>query len=130
VKLAHAKAQLKKYDEALEMYRDALEIRCGVLGCNHPSVAKLKCQIGLLYFEAGESLAAQAAFEDALSIYTTNKNLDDQNHMRGEQTPILLCETNDYALQETLFNLGTIQLKRRNFDQATFSLEKALEVRT
>eukprot|EP00978_Attheya_sp_CCMP212_P019484 scaffold54641_cov63-Attheya_sp.AAC.3 len=128
VKLAHAKAQLKKYDEALEIYRDALKIRCEVLGRNHPSVAKLKCQIGLLYFEAGESLAAQAAFEDALSIYTTNKKLDDQNHMRGEQTTIILRETNDYALQETLFNLGTIQLKRRNFDQAIMSLEKALEI--
>jgi tetratricopeptide (TPR) repeat protein len=103
-------------------------------------VAQTLSQMACLYFEAGELLAAQATFTDALYIYRivleqqssaspemerNGNTINNNNNINSNSSH----NNNLSQLAETLCNLGSIQNKRKNHVSAIASFSEALEVR-
>jgi len=111
IKLGTVSLYLQQFDVGLSAYRDALRILRKHRGHYDPKVAEILSRIGFLYFQAGELLASQASFEESLDIYQTIQSGD---------------ELVKHAFAETLCNVGTIQTKKKQFDCAIASFQKAL----
>jgi tetratricopeptide (TPR) repeat protein len=139
-KLSAAQSQVKQWDGAVENVRESLRIMRSIVGNEHVMVAQTLSQMACLYFEAGELLAAQATFSDALYIYRIvleqqqpsaspemerNGNTSMNNNIINSNSH----NNNLSQLAETLCNLGSIQNKRKNHVSAIASFSEALEVR-
>lgn len=92
------------------MFRDAVKIVRTKLGYDDLNVAEVQCQIGHLFFEAGDLNAALHAFADALAVHCAN-------------------DVNRPAIAETLCNIGSIHLEQKTFDPAIECFLEALHVR-
>jgi tetratricopeptide (TPR) repeat protein len=66
--LANAEFQLKRHDDALAHYQDALDLAIGVLGPDHPDVAAVHNNIGLLLRNMGRARDGAEHLERALEI--------------------------------------------------------------
>lgn len=115
-KLATVRVHLRKFDDALAAFLEALRITRKHLGYGHSCVAQLQSHIGCVYYEVGEYMAAQATFEDALDIYRTL-------WASGIELDVSIL-----AVTEMLCNIGSIQSKRKNFFGAIASFSEALDV--
>ena len=115
-KLGAAQTALGKFDEAFVKLRKALKIARQTLGHEHKTVAQMLCHLACLYFEAGELMASEASFQDALEIYrcvwSSAENRD-------------ACMT---QLTDTLCNVGSIQNRRKRFAAAVESFSEALDL--
>jgi len=115
-KLGAAQTALGKFDEAFVKLRKALKIARDSLGHEHKTVAQMLCHLACLYFEAGELMASEASFQDALEIYrcvwSSAENRD-------------ACMT---QLTDTLCNVGSIQNRRKRFAAAVESFSEALDL--
>lgn len=58
-----------RYDEAMTLHREALEIRRQWLGSRHPHVAVSKCSIAAIHMGRGEWEEARVELEQALEIW-------------------------------------------------------------
>jgi tetratricopeptide (TPR) repeat protein len=115
-KLGQTRVFQHKLEEAFEDLRLACKIARLNLGYEHKTVAQMLCHTACLYFEAGELFAAQASFQDALDIY---RNIwSDQVDRDG-------CMA---QLTDTLCNIGSIQNRRKRFDDAVQSFKEALDL--
>ena len=115
-KLGCAEIVIGQYDDARQHLREASGIIHKTMGRTNKSMAQITCHLACLYYEVGELFASQATFEDALDIYrgifTSESDRD-------------ACMT---QITETLCNIGSIQNKRKNFEQATESFREALDL--
>lgn len=66
--LANAEFQLKRHDDALAHYQEALDLAIGVLGPDHPDVAGVHNNIGLLLRNMGRAPEGAEHLERALAI--------------------------------------------------------------
>lgn len=107
-KLGSTRVALGKLDDALVDLRRAIRIsrEVGVLKTQGQVQAHLAC----LYFEAGELLAAQATFEDALEIFVS-------------------CNEKK-QITDALCNIGWIQNRRKQHTRAIATFTHALELET
>ena len=64
------------YDRALELYKEAFEIRKKILGEQHPDLATSYNNIGLLYLDKKEWIQSMEYLEQALSIYEESLGKD------------------------------------------------------
>jgi len=108
IKLGHVLTRLKKHDDAIKAFKDALHISRDHHDDHQVQSAQILCHIGCLYYDAKELMAAQATFSEALSLY------------RQQDEP--------KSVSETLCNVGSIQLKRKNFKDAINSFSEALHL--
>ena len=115
-KLGSARVALQKFDDGLDVLREALSIARKSLGRSNKTVAQILCHIACLYFEASELFSAQATFEDALEIY---------REVFPTATDRDACMT---QMTETLCNIGSIQNKRKNFSAAIDCFREALDL--
>eukprot|EP00521_Asterionellopsis_glacialis_P008371 CAMPEP_0195283704 /NCGR_PEP_ID=MMETSP0707-20130614/2162_1 /TAXON_ID=33640 /ORGANISM="Asterionellopsis glacialis, Strain CCMP134" /LENGTH=575 /DNA_ID=CAMNT_0040342921 /DNA_START=79 /DNA_END=1806 /DNA_ORIENTATION=- len=106
VKLGHVYTKLKKHDSAVKSFKAALHISRDHHDDQQIQSAQVLSHIGCLYYDAKELMAAQATFCDALALY----------RQKGEQR----------SVSETLCNVGSIQLKRKNLKDAIDSFSEAL----
>lgn len=113
-KLGAAETALRKFDAAFGHLRRALKIARTSLGHEHKTVAQMLCHTACLYFEAGELMASEAEFQDALEIY--------RSVWEGERGSVLM------QLTDTLCNVGSIQNRRKRFKEAVASFSEALEL--
>jgi tetratricopeptide (TPR) repeat protein len=115
-KLGASQVVLRRFDEAYENLRAALRISRTLLGHEHKTVAQMYCHLACLFYEAGESMAAQSSFEDALSIYRIVWRQEDDRDGCMIQ------------LTDTLCNIGSIQNRRMKFAEAIETFSEALEL--
>jgi tetratricopeptide (TPR) repeat protein len=171
-KLGAALTALAKYDEAIECLRRALKIcqtapptpttssttttpatagtGTGVTtsNSNAKTTAQMLCHLACLYFEAGELMASEATFHDALDMYrqvyhdTNNSNnnvVNNHNHNNGSgsSTAGSLSSHNSsnnnnvnvmLQLADTLCNVGSIQNRRKRFHKSVESFSEALDL--
>lgn len=115
-KLGATQVSLKKFDDAFENLRRAQKIATDKLGRQHKTVAQIMAHLACLYFEAGQILASQATFEDALEIY---------RNVWSDQDDRDSCML---QLTDTLCNIGSLQNKRKRYTEAIASFSEALDL--
>lgn len=115
-KLGSTQVALQKFDDALINLREAHRIACAKVGHHHKTVAQTLCNLAYLYFQAGELLAAEATFNDALDIYRSVWASDQDRDSCMAQ------------LTDTLCNIGSIQNKRKRFTAAIPCFKEALDL--
>jgi len=123
--LGVAQLECKRHRKALVAFREALQIRRDFLGPKHPKVGKILNNVGCALYELNEMEGARLAFEEALQIQReTLRNSSpvagDEMETRSNSNSALL------SIAATLCNLGSIQVRYSNFDEASVALEEAL----
>lgn len=121
--VAHLENQ--QHREALIVFREALQIRRGFLGPKHPKVGKILNNIGCALYELEELEGAKIAFEEALEIQRESLrscNAADEEEHGAQSNQALL------SIASTLCNLGSIQLRWEQYEEASVVLEEALLV--
>jgi len=119
--LGVAQLECQAYKEALVAFREALRIRREFLGNKHPKVGKILNNVGCALFELCELEGSKMAFEEALEIQRdTLKNAPNNANAGSASNHALL------SIASTLCNLGSIQLRRQEFEEAAIALEEAL----
>jgi tetratricopeptide (TPR) repeat protein len=107
------------------------------------------CHLACLYFEAGELMASEATFHDALDLYRQvyKDNINNNTATNGGSTTFSsnqsICSNNStgtnnnnsngYAnvmlqLADTLCNVGSIQNRRKRFGKSVESFTEALDL--
>ena len=115
-KLGSARVALHKFDDGLQVLREALRVTRKTLGRSNKTVAQILCHMACLYYEAAEFFSAQATFEDALEIY------------REVFPSEVERDTCMAQMTEVLCNIGSIQNKRKNFSGAIECFREALDL--
>jgi len=100
-----------KYEEALQYYLRALEIRENKLGVDHPDVAGTLNNIGVVYYNQGK-------YEEALQYYL--RDLEISEKKLGVDHP-------DVAT--TLNNIGVVYYNQDKYEEALKYHLRALEIR-
>ncbi len=115
-KLGSARVARHKFDDGLQVLREALRVTRNTLGRSNKTVAQILCHIACLYFEAGELFSAQATFEDALDIYREVFSSEPDRDACMAQMTEVLC------------NIGSIHNKRKSFSGAIECFREALDL--
>lgn len=115
-KLGSTRVALKKFDEALTDLREANRIARYRVGSDSKLGAQTLCNMAYLYFQAGELLAAEATFRDALDIYRAVWSSDTDRDSCMAQLTDCLC------------NIGSIENKRKRYGCAISSFNEALDL--
>ena len=116
MKLGEVRLRLKQHEQSRSAFRHAVQIVRMRMGYDHIRVSEIQSEIGYLLFEAGDLVAAVNAFADALVVYRSmlvNDEMDTRSKV---------------AMSETLCNIGSIHLERKNFDAAIDCFLEALQV--
>jgi Tfp pilus assembly protein PilF len=127
--LGVAYLESQNYDQALVAFREALHIRRNFLGPRHLKCSKILNNIGCAQYSLDELEEARQTFEEALDIQRETLRLvpsteDGQDSISADSNSILL------SMASTLCNVGSIRLRRGQFDEADVALEEALLVST
>ncbi len=101
---------ISQYELAETILKETLEVRCKVLGENHPDVALSLNNLAALYVETGNYAAAEPLYRQALEL---RRRVLPENH-------------SDIA--QSLNNLGVLYLSLGNYSEATPILRQALEI--
>jgi tetratricopeptide (TPR) repeat protein len=117
-KLGLAQASLGSSEQAFASLRQALAISRQELG-SHKTTAQMLCHLGCFYFETGELFAAQATFQDAYDMYQQV-----WNHQSSDQQACLV------QMVDTLCNIGSIQNRRKRYNDGIETFQQALELIT
>lgn len=105
---------LRRFDDALWTFREALSVRKHALGSLHPSTARIYNNIGCVYVEFSEFKQARRSFEAALDIQRSALSAEQDNSQLMFATATTLC------------NLGYLYRFRDMHAKATFVLKEAL----
>jgi len=116
VKAGITKLLLRKFDEALYSFREALSIRRRALGHLHPSTAKIYNNIGCVYVEFNELREARRAFESALDVQRNGLCYE------PESGPLL------FGAATTLSNLGYLYTSRGLHAKTCLVLKEAVDM--
>lgn len=117
-KLGLAQASLGNSEQAFCSLRQALAISKQELG-SHKTTAQMLCHLGCFYFETGELFAAQATFQDAYDMYQQV-----WHHQSSDQQACLV------QMVDTLCNIGSIQNRRKRYNDGITTFQQALELIT
>jgi tetratricopeptide (TPR) repeat protein len=115
-KLGQTRVFLRKLDPAHADLRRALKIARQTLGVQHKTVAVIQCHTAVCYFEAGEFMAAQGSFQDAVDIYRQIWKTE------GDRDACMA------QLTDALCNIGSIQNRRKRFEDAVVTFKEALDL--
>ena len=106
----------EKYEDALNIFNDALKIRIQAFGSKDPKVAMVLNNIACAHFEMGNPLNALGTFKEAREV---------EQHALGSSQNANLDLLH---VATTLSNIGYIQLQIKNYEEARGVLEDALLV--
>jgi tetratricopeptide (TPR) repeat protein len=124
--LGVANLESGKYEMSLLPFREALNIRRTFLGSRHPKCSKLLNNIGCALYSLDELDDARTVFQEALGIQRDTLRLmpssEEAQESYAQSNNILL------SMASTLCNLGSINLKKGQFEEAGVALEEALLV--
>jgi tetratricopeptide (TPR) repeat protein len=101
-----------KIEEAGELYEEALEMREGIYGGDHPDVADSLNRIGRWKLFSGDTEGANENFDDALAMFRRVYE-GDENHLE---------------VANTLLNIGDVQERIGEFDLAESTYRRALNI--
>lgn len=101
-----------RLDEATQMHQRALEVRKGIVGKNHPSLAECFNNLGGLFFTRGNFQKAVEHFEEAFELLT-------EASAGQEDSPYVAL---------TLYNLGLCRASLGHMQTAKTTLSKALQM--
>jgi tetratricopeptide (TPR) repeat protein len=115
-------------------FRNALTIRRQTLSHRDVKISRLLNNIGCCLFELGEMNKADVAFEEALKIQRINmKNTKKSitvniisNQNSGRNAAAGSIQQNLFSIASTLCNIGSIQLRLKQYEEAAVCLEEAL----
>jgi tetratricopeptide (TPR) repeat protein len=105
-----------KYDQALNLYKRALEIKVRILGKEHPQVAGILNDLAMLYLSQGEYAKAESLFKQAITI---------NEAAYGKENRELACNLNNLGLVYRA--MGKNALAGTLFQRALTIREKAPE---
>ena len=113
---------LKRYDDALDVLNEALDLREREVSTSSDTkkqllVAKILNNIGCVYYEYGDMRAARKTLNEALKI---------QEEILGSNDPT--SEPGLLSMASTMCNVGYVYLERRKFDDAIVMFEEALSI--
>lgn len=106
---------LEQLDKALESFQKALDIRNKLQKRDQLEVAKIYNNMGCVYYQKGDKLAALNLFIDALQIQ--------RRFFQPIKRESLIHDTSI-----TLGNMGKIYVEQNDFDMSFFLFEEALMV--
>jgi len=117
--------EINQYKVALHAFYQSLSIRRKALNRSDPRVARLLNNIGCCLHEIGQLEGAILAFDEALDI---------QREVMRTMTPGKVCERNGrnnvnnllLTIAATLFNIGSLKLRCKLYDDSLIMLEEAL----
>lgn len=101
--------QSGQFRQALESFEECLDIRCQILGRDHPSIGELLFYIGNLLREVGDLDLAAVKFEESLAI--------------AEQT-----NPNSIECADGLFSLGVLHTEKKQFSLALEAYLGSLQI--
>ena len=126
--LGVAHLESENYHEAFAAFQEALFIRRNFLGPRHTKCSKILNNIGCALYAIEDFAKAKRAFDEALDIQRDAlRSLPSKEgaESNGTQSNTLLL-----SMASTLCNIGSIQLRWGDFDEAEKALEEALLVRS
>jgi len=106
-----------KLGKALRLWREAMQLACMSMGYDHPHVAVLLNNIGVLHHESGDAIGSVRALEESLEL---------QRKMMSN-APIHL-ENALYQLATTMGNLAIACERRNQYDRAIQQMEESLSL--
>lgn len=132
--LGMAHMELEQHKFAYMAFRNALTIRRQTLSHRDVKISRLLNNIGCCLFELGEMNKADVAFEEALKIQRINmKNTKKSitvniisNQNSGRNAAAGSIQQNLLSIASTLCNIGSIQLRLKQYEEAAVCLEEAL----
>lgn len=119
-KLGSVRLQAGRIEEAFTDLQKALKIAKKLQKAK--TIAQMLCHLGCFYFQVQELFAAQATFQEALTLY--------RQFWQEESSAMKAPDRNALMLQltDTLCNIGTIQNRRKRFSHAIASFQEALDL--
>jgi tetratricopeptide (TPR) repeat protein len=106
-----------KLSRALKMWREALQMACMAMGYDHPHVAVLLNNIGVLHFESGDLIGCLTALEESVEL----------QRMLLRST-LLNVEHSLHQLATTMGNLAMAYERRGQCDQSVSLLQESLSL--
>jgi tetratricopeptide (TPR) repeat protein len=119
-KLGSVRLQAGRFEEAFADLQKALKIANKLE--KPKTIAQMQCHLGCFYFQAQELFAAQATFQEALTLYRQFWQEESANMGAADRNALML------QLTDTLCNIGTIQNRRKRFSHAITSFQEALDL--
>jgi tetratricopeptide (TPR) repeat protein len=101
---------------ALKAWREAMQLCCLAVGYDHPIVAVLLNNIGVLHFDSGDSLAAIRALEESLDL---------QRSMLKSGLAAVHVDHALYQMATTMGNLALALELNERFDRAIALLQES-----
>ena len=119
-KLGSVRLQAGRIEEAFTDLQKALKIAKKLQ--KPKTIAQMLCHLGCFYFQVQELFAAQATFQEALTLYREFWQEESANLNPADRNALML------QLTDTLCNIGTIQNRRKRFSNAISSFQEALDL--
>jgi tetratricopeptide (TPR) repeat protein len=112
---------------SLKSWREAMQMCCVTVGYEHPIVAILLNNIGVLHYEAGDALSSTRALEESLEL---QRNLLRTGMADGSGGTCCASATHvDYALYQMATTVGNLAMAcelREQYDRSTSLLQESL----
>jgi len=132
--LGMAHMELEQHEFAYMAFRNALTIRRQTLSHRDVKISRLLNNIGCCLFELGEMTKADVAFVEALKIQRINMKITNKtnamniisNQNSGRNAAAGGIQQNLLSIASTLCNIGSIQLRLKQYEEAAVCLEEAL----
>ena len=119
-KLGSVRLQAGRMEEAFADLQKALKIAKKLQ--KPKTIAQMLCHLGCFYFQVQELFAAQATFQEALTLYRQFWQEESNNLSSSDRNALML------QLTDTICNIGTIQNRRKRFSNAIASFQEALDL--
>lgn len=119
-KLGSVRLQSGRIEEAFVDLQKALKIAKKLQ--KPKTIAQMLCHVGCFHFQVQELFAAQAAFQEALTLYRQFWQDESANMNPADRNALML------QLTDTLCNVGTILNRRKRFSNAIPSFQEALDL--
>jgi tetratricopeptide (TPR) repeat protein len=119
--------EVERIGEALVSFREALHISRNALGPKHIKCSKILNNIGCALYTNDELEESRSAFAEALDIYRYSLNHVDDTQEASKSN----SHSNNLmmSMASTLCNIGSIELRYGQLDEAEIALDEALLVR-
>jgi tetratricopeptide (TPR) repeat protein len=123
-----ANFRVERYQEALELYRQAEPFFITAYKARVFRIADLRQQIGKVYLQIGEFSKAELLFQQSQELYeAAGKSLGEQ---AGKQKDLDIDKHRMQQNQASLFqNMGLMARLRGNYDQAETLYQRALDTK-
>lgn len=110
---------MEKLSEALQCWREALQLACMTLGYDHFQVAILLGNLGCLHYYMGNLQAGIATLEESLGLQ--RQNLRSNSRCTNVELPL-------FQMATTMGNLALMLARCKNFESAISLMEESLAI--